>query len=158
MNTKPLEGMKALMRRLIAGAAMVAAAAAVNGQNYNLDWSSVDGGGGTSTGGVYVVSGTIGQADAGSMSGGVYALDGGFWSLVSVVQTPGAPLLAIYPTPTNAVLVVWPSPSTGYSLQQNGDVNTTNWVGVPQTPSDNGTVKSILVSPASGRTFYRLVK
>lgn len=150
--------MKALMRRLTAGAALIAAVAAVNGQNYNLDWSSVDGGGGTSTGGVYVVSGTIGQPDAGSMSGGVYTLNGGFWSLVSVVQTPGAPLLAIYPTRTNAVLVVWPSPSTGYSLQQNADVNTTNWVGVLQTPSDNGTVKSIVISPASGRKFYRLLK
>ena len=137
---------------------MIAAVAVVNGQNYTLDWSSVDGGGGTSTGGVYVVSGTIGQADAGSMSGGVYTLEGGFWSLVSVVQTPGAPLLAIYPTPTNAVLVVWPSASSGYLLQQNIDLNTTNWVGVPQTPSDNGTVKSIVVSPAFGRKFYRLVK
>ena len=29
-------------------------------QNYSIDWSTIDGGGGTSTGGVYTVSGTIG--------------------------------------------------------------------------------------------------
>jgi hypothetical protein len=146
------------MRQLTAAMCVIAAVAALRGQDYSIDWSSVDGGGGTSTGGVYVVSGTIGQPDAGSMSGGVYQLDGGFWSIYSVVQTPGAPLLAIYPTRTNAVILMWPSPSTGYALQQNGDVSTTNWVGVAQTPIDNGAVKSLVVSPSSGRRFYRLVK
>ena len=37
------------------------------------------GGGGTSTGGVYSVSGTIGQPDAGLLTGGSYTLAGGFW-------------------------------------------------------------------------------
>jgi hypothetical protein len=40
-------------------------------QTYSIDWSTVDGGG-TSTGGVYSVSGTLGQPDAGAMSGGDY--------------------------------------------------------------------------------------
>ena len=34
-------------------------------QNYSIDWFTIDGGGGTSTGGVYQVSGTIGPLDAG---------------------------------------------------------------------------------------------
>jgi hypothetical protein len=46
---------------------------------YSLDWFSLDGGGGTSTGGVYSVSGTIGQPEAGTMSGGNFTLTGGFW-------------------------------------------------------------------------------
>jgi hypothetical protein len=58
---------------------------------YSIDWSTIDGGGGTSTGGVYSVTGTIGQPDAGKMSGGNFTLDGGFWGLVAAVQTPGAP-------------------------------------------------------------------
>jgi hypothetical protein len=33
-------------------------------QNLAIDWSTIDGGGGTCTGGVYSVSGTIGQPDA----------------------------------------------------------------------------------------------
>ena len=38
-------------------------------QPYATDWSTIDGGGGTSTGGGYSVRGTIGQPDAGTMSG-----------------------------------------------------------------------------------------
>jgi hypothetical protein len=49
-------------------------------QAYQLDWWTVDSGGGISTSGNYILSGTIGQADAGSMSGGGYTLAGGFWS------------------------------------------------------------------------------
>ncbi len=44
-----------------------------------LTWSSIDGGGGMSSGGPYLVTATIGQADAGSMSGGEYEVRGGFW-------------------------------------------------------------------------------
>jgi len=33
-------------------------------QQYSIDWSTIDGGGGTSTGGDYSLSGTIGQPDA----------------------------------------------------------------------------------------------
>ena len=46
---------------------------------YVLVWSTIDGGGGTSSGGVYTLSGTIGQPDAGVMAGGDFALMGGFW-------------------------------------------------------------------------------
>src|ERR1035441_1442926 len=74
-------------------------------QQYNVDWYTIDGGGGTSSNGQYVVSGTIGQPDAGTMNGGNYSVTGGFWSLLAVVQTPGAPLLSIQRTTTNTVLI-----------------------------------------------------
>ena len=64
-------------------------------QSYTIDWYTIGGGGGASSGGDFTLSGTIGQPDAGTMSGGNYTLAGGFWS---VTQTP--PLL-----PT--VIVVW---------------------------------------------------
>lgn len=42
---------------------------------------TIDGGGGTrSTGGVFAVAGTIGQPDAGQLSGAGFSLLGGFWS------------------------------------------------------------------------------
>ena len=57
-------------------------------QNYSIDWYTIDGGGGTSTGGVYSVSGTIGQPDAGGpMTNGQYSVTGGFWALPTAVQT-----------------------------------------------------------------------
>ena len=67
---------------------------------YSIDWSTIDGGG-ASTGGMYSVSGTIGQTDAGApMRGGNYSLVGGFW-LLFAVQTPGGPLLTIRLTTTH---------------------------------------------------------
>ena len=44
-----------------------------------IPWWTVDSGGGTSSSSGYSLSGTIGQADAGAMSGGNYSLAGGFW-------------------------------------------------------------------------------
>ena len=45
-----------------------------------IPWWTVDGGGGTSYGGHFALSGTAGQADAGRMSGGAYVLTGGYWN------------------------------------------------------------------------------
>mgnify|MGYP001602695655 CR=1 FL=1 len=65
-------------------------------QSHSIDGSTIDGGGGTSTGGVYQVSGTLGQPDAsGPMTNGPDSLVGGFWALPILVPTPGAPLLSI---------------------------------------------------------------
>ena len=133
-------------------------AAAASAQSYSVDWFSVDGGGGTSTGGVYSVSGSIGQADAGKMSGGTYSLDGGYWGIISTIETPGAPLLTIRFTQTNTVVVSWPSPSTGFSLQQKSDLNTASWNTPAENVTDNGTNKFIIVNPPPGNRFYRLFK
>jgi hypothetical protein len=56
-----------------------ASAQAQSGGDYILEWSTIDGGGGTSSGAEYVLSGTAGQPDAGEMTGGQYELSGGFW-------------------------------------------------------------------------------
>ena len=127
-------------------------------QSYSIDWFKIAGGGGTSTGGIYSVSGTIGPHDAGGpMIGGNYSLTGGFWALYAV-QTPGAPSLAIFLTTTNTAVVWWPSPSTGWNLQQSTNLTTTNWVPPVETINDNGTRKYIVVNPPAGNRFYRLTK
>jgi len=53
-------------------------------------------------------------------------------------------------------LVLWPSPSTGFALQQNTNLVTTNWVAVSEPIADNGTHKFIIVNPSAGKQFYRL--
>ena len=127
--------------------------------DYYLDWQTIDGGGGTSTGGVYSVTGTIGQPDAGAMSGGNYTLQGGFWGIIAAVQEPGAPLLTIFHTTTNTVVVSWPSPSTDWTLQQNtNSVSSVNWSNVTATIQDDGTTKTLIVNPPTGNRFYRLNK
>ncbi|NIP25146.1 MAG: hypothetical protein GWN67_17655 [Phycisphaerae bacterium] len=47
---------------------------------YELDWYTIDGGGGRSSGGPYELLGTIGQPDAAWSAGGDYELLGGFLS------------------------------------------------------------------------------
>ena len=61
-------------------ASVALAAAAPQTGSYELAWYTVDGGGGTATGGGYSLSATAGQADAGVLSAGSYRLQGGFWS------------------------------------------------------------------------------
>lgn len=47
---------------------------------YEISWYTIDGGGAQElSGGSYTLSGTIGQFDAGSQSGGAYQLNGGYW-------------------------------------------------------------------------------
>ena len=53
---------------------------------YELSWWTVDGGGQMySIGGGYELGGTIGQPDAGVLTGGGYTLGGGFWRGGTVV-------------------------------------------------------------------------
>src|SRR5258708_3640385 len=119
-------------------------------QSYSIDWYKISGGGGTSTNGQYAVSGTIGQPDAsGAMSGGNFSVTGGFWSLISVVQTVGSPTLTLTHL-GNSVKVLWPSPSTGFVLQQNSDLSAGNWTTSGFTISDDGTNKSITVTSPTG--------
>ena len=121
---------------------------------YSIDWWTVDGGGGTSTGGVYAVSGTVGQPDAGlTMTGGVYSVTGGFWALPIVVQTPGAPTLTIVPHAPGFALVSWSPPTPGFVLQENFSLSTTNWVY-----SLSGTTNPVIVPATLPAKFYRLHK
>ena len=152
-NEGPAEVMK--KKFICAAAALTCISASLHAQ-LTVDWSVSAGGGGTSTNAQYSVSGTIGQSDAGVMSGGSYSVVGGFWGILWVVQTPGAPLLRIQPTATNAVVVAWPAPSSGFKLQFKPSLNTTNWTDVGQVPAVVGGENQVIVTPPVGNRFYRL--
>jgi hypothetical protein len=125
-------------------------------QSYAIDWYKIAGGGGTSTGATYQVTGTIGQPDAsGAMSGGNYSLTGGFWSLIAVVQTAGLPNLTITHN-GNAVSASWPN-TGNYTLQQNANLAlASGWVPTGyQISTANGTNSITIASPA-GNLFFRL--
>lgn len=53
--------------------------ASVPSSTLSIAWWTVDGGGGLSSGGTFLLSGTIGQFDAGAMTANGYVLAGGFW-------------------------------------------------------------------------------
>ena len=149
--------MKRFLRVLLVAAALTSPS--LLAQQYAIDWFTIDGGGGTSTGGVYSLSGTIGQPDAGRMTGASYALDGGFWGFVGTIQTPGAPLLNVERIGTS-VRVFWPVPATGFVLDQAAALATTPaatvWGQVPFPYSTNATHISITVPAPMGTKFYRL--
>jgi hypothetical protein len=129
-------------------------AAAVRAQSYSIDWFTIDGGGGTSTGGVYSVSGAIGQPDAGGpMTNGQYSVTGGFWALPQAVQATGAPTLAIAPaTPGNAT-ISWAPATPGFVLQETLSLSPTSWVN-----SASGATNPIVVPATLPTKFYRLFK
>jgi hypothetical protein len=87
---------------------------------YAILWHTIDGGGGTSTGGVCSVSGTIGQHDAGpTMTNGQYAVTGGFLALPKVIQTEGSPTLTIVAAGAGqAQISSTPATGTDWVLQQ----------------------------------------
>jgi len=122
---------------------------------YAINWHTIDGGGGTSTGGVYSVSGTIGQPDAGGpMTNGQYSVTGGFWVLPTAIQTPGAPTLTIAPaTPGNATISWTPDTGTNWVLQQTTVLSPANW-----TNSPSGFTNPVVVPTSMLPKFYRLFK
>ena len=124
-------------------------------QNYSISWYKAAGGGGTSTNGLYSLSGTIGQPDAsGAMTGGDWALTGGFWSLISVAQTAGAPALYIGRS-GQTITVFWQNVGN-WTLQQNGSLAApSGWGNCSGITTSNGTNYLAIPNPA-GNQYFRL--
>jgi hypothetical protein len=125
-------------------------------QSYAIDWYKVAGGGGTCTNGQYSLSGTIGQPDASTaMVGGGYSVVGGFWSLISVVQTAGTPDLVVTHSGNN-VIVSWLDTGS-YTLQQNPNVaNPAGWGTSSYSVTTASGTNSITVTSPTGNLFFRL--
>lgn len=126
----------------------------------HIDWFTVDGGGGTSSNGQFSLAGTAAQPDAGAMNGGVFTLEGGFWSFVTALHTPGGPVLAISVS-NHVVVVSWPAPAEGWRLRvttalvKDGIV----WSDIPPPYKTNSLLRIWFSEtlPAGSR-FYQLHK
>jgi len=95
---------------------MVSSSVAQSGGTFSLKWNTIDGGGGISTGGQFVLAGTVGQPDAGYMSGGNYELLGGFWPSIMECIKKSAPEYSDW--------VAWNKPECWcYPRQCRGDVD-----------------------------------
>jgi hypothetical protein len=121
---------------------------------YSIDWSTIDGGGGTSSNGQYSLSGTIGQPDAGgAMTNGQYSVTGGFWALYAV-QTEGAPTLTIAPTTPGYASISWsPATGTNWVLQETLNLSASSW-----SVSSTGWTNPVVVPVTLPARFYRLHK
>ncbi len=122
---------------------------------FTVTWSTIDGGGGRSTGGTYAIEGTIGQPDAGAMTGGNYTLTGGYWSMPEIIPVPGGPELK-FRTVSGTVYLTWPAPSPGWRLEASSDL--VNWTGVPAIPAAAGGLNHVPADLTAGlkRRCYRL--
>jgi hypothetical protein len=107
--------------------ALIAALALISQQGFtqepifSLPWFTLDGGGGRSSGGSLEVVGTVGQPDAGVMTGGEFSLNGGFWQ--EPVTTNAAPDLVISQAVTPEIAE--PGQTVTYTLTFRNDGNAT---------------------------------
>ncbi len=132
--------------------ALLVAAWRAPAQQYSIDWFKIAGGGGTSTGGVYSVTGTIGQSDAGGpLTGGQFSLVGGFWALPTAVQVAGAPLLSVSPAAGGHALISWTPNTPGFVLQESLNLLSSAW-----TNSPSGATNPIVVPATLPAKYYRL--
>ena len=146
--------MKTLLQVWTAVIAVLVAIELARGQ-FAFDWYSIDGGGGMSTGGRYTLSGTIGQADANpvTLTGGGYALEGGFWPGVIVpANTGGAPALFVQLSGAS-IIILWSPTLPGFSLEQSGTLLPGSWA-----PAPSGADNPAMIPLGNGPTFYRLKK
>jgi hypothetical protein len=119
-------------------------------QSYSINWYKISGGGGTATGGVFTVSTTIGQHDAGSMSGGPFQLTGGFWAPIAV-QTVAAPRLLLSPAGPGQATLTWSPEPSGYYLQTSDSLASPLWSNAP-----SGTNHPVTIPTTGPIRFYRL--
>jgi hypothetical protein len=111
---------------------------------------------------VYSVSGSVGEPDAGALSGGSYQLTGGFWSVIDAIQTEGAPLLRVTRDETG-VVVSWPFPSTGFALHETTAMRSPSsailWTDVTSPAAEHvGSNWTVTLTLPVGNHYFRLHK
>ena len=77
--------------RLLASGILLGFTTLTCAQPFSIDRFTVAGGGGTSSGGTFALSGTSGQSEAGRLSDSRYTLEGGFWSFPAANPAVVAP-------------------------------------------------------------------
>jgi len=117
-----------------------------------LDAWTVDGGG-SSSGGIYSVSGTIRQPDMGvTMGGGRFALEGGFWGTLAAGQPSIRPQLTLMRSDA-AVVVSWPLPADGWLLHATSDLLNGGcvWTEIPPPYQTSGANLQVTQPLSPGR-------
>jgi hypothetical protein len=67
------------------------------------------------------------------------------------------PTLSIRLMATNTVVVTWPETFSGYTLQQNPNLKTTNWVDATNPVTVVSNEFEVIIPPLMGQQFYRLL-
>lgn len=101
---------KARRRGVALTLALLICPAGAASADFGISRFTIDGGGGTrSTGGSFAVGGTIGQPDAGRLSGSGFALNGGFWFGGGAVTAVGSDPPGDLPPATPLAVRMYPA-------------------------------------------------
>ncbi|MFD3163767.1 hypothetical protein [Herpetosiphon sp. NSE202] len=122
-------------------------AQAQTGGIFSLEWSTIDSGGGTSTGGDFELHSSIGQADANAAStGGEFSIEGGFWVGVPTLT----PTATATETPTNTPTITASNTPTNTPTETPTNTPTITASNTPtNTPTETPTVTASNTSTAT---------
>src|SRR5712692_5955178 len=145
--------------RAALSAAWLLFAGPLNAQDFGIDWFATAGGGGDSSGGDFELTATIGQPDVGVLLGGDFSITGGFWSILTTIQTAGALSLSVSQA-QGSVIISWPdSGSAGFLLEETAALaNPSTWTPVNATVQTSNGTDSVQLPLGAGNRFYRLHK
>lgn len=106
-------------------------------------------------------AGSASFAPVGSHPIQVSAAEGLGLTNYSIVYSNGTltvmtPQLLIAPVGTNEVVLSWPAPTSPFTLQENADPTTTNWVDVTSPSIATGDGVQVALPATNGSCFYRL--
>lgn len=88
------------------------------------------------------------------MTGGQFAITGGFWALPTLIRTPGTPTLYITKAAPGWATIWWTPPSgTNWILQERLSLSTGSW-----TNASSGWTNPVVVPATLPTKFYRLFK
>jgi hypothetical protein len=133
-------------------------AGATNSPPYSLTWSTIDGGGGTSSSASFSVTTTFGQPDVGTVSGNLHLIDLGFWSIFSSLQIPGGPTVEIELV-ADTITILWPIFESGFFVETTADLNQpAGWMQIAPPYQTNSTHNFYVVPIPEGDNYYRIAK
>lgn len=73
-----------------------------------------------------------------------------------VANFVAVPQLSLSMPQPNALVIAWPTNFSGFVLQQNSDLGTTNWLSATNSVSVVGSNKQVTITPLTGSGFFRL--
>jgi hypothetical protein len=76
--------------------------------------------------------------------------------IVAYATLPEPPTLRIARSTNATVVVAWPATVTGFLLEKNSTLGTTNWATVTNSPVTVGAEKQVRLPASGSGTFYRL--
>jgi hypothetical protein len=105
-----------------------------------------------SSGGVYTLEGVLGPAQDVTMTGGAYAIDRGFFTLI--VETPGAPTMKIQVQGPDLV-ITWSGSVNAFNLEQTSALGSA-WSAVSATQQTAASEIKVTVPLGAQNQFLRL--